>query len=90
MGLCDGKFLVAQQLYVPLRLFLFCFFSFLSVHGLWYAGLQGLLGAVVSPEGPGEPPNQIKIENPNQTKPEQIQPNQTKTNQTKLKPAKPN
>ena len=36
-------FLVAQQLYIPLRLFsfflFFSFFSFLSVHGLRYAGL---------------------------------------------------
>ena len=86
---CDD-FLVAQQLYIPLRFFFLLLSFFLSVHGLWYAGLQGLLGAVVSPEGPGEPPNQIKIENPNQTKPHQIQPNQTKTNQTKLKPTKPN
>ena len=72
---CDD-FLVAQQLYIPLR-----FFSSFFLVRPWsvvgriveaVGGSVGLRGAGRT----GEPPNQIKIEQPNQTKPNHTTPHQ--------------
>ena len=66
-------FLVAQQLYIPLRLY---FFSLFFLVRLWSAVCRILeaVGGYGGPRGTGragEPPNRIKIENPYQTKPNQ-------------------
>ena len=82
-------FLVAQQLYIQLRLFSFFFFFFsffLSVHGLWYAGLWKLWGAVGGrgePGGPGSPQTKSKLKI-------HTKPNQTKTQSYNLCLTKPN
>ena len=79
-------FSCAATLYPTPFFFFLSFFSFLSVHGLWYAGLLKLWGAVWGrgePGGLGSPQTKSKLNN--QTKPNQTTPHHTKCNQNKPK-----
>ena len=79
---CDD-FLVAQQLYIPLRFFFFFFFLFCPSMVCGMQVCRVCWGLWSAQRGQGSPQTKSKLKI-------QTKPNHTKFNQTKLKPTKPN